>query len=89
MFEPVHGSAPDIMGKGIANPMAAVWAGSMMLEHLGEGEAARILMAALEAVARDGAVRTADLDIKTFNGRTRCRTNRSTIAHIGNTLNTL
>jgi tartrate dehydrogenase/decarboxylase/D-malate dehydrogenase len=61
MFEPVHGSAPDIAGKGIANPMAAVWAGSMMLDHLGEAEAARILMAALEAVARDGAVRTADL----------------------------
>ncbi|MDB5099753.1 MAG: tartrate dehydrogenase/tartrate decarboxylase/D-malate dehydrogenase [Cyanobacteria bacterium RYN_339] len=61
MFEPVHGSAPDIAGKGIANPMAAVWAASMMMDHLGEPAAAGILLAALEAVARGGQVRTADL----------------------------
>jgi tartrate dehydrogenase/decarboxylase/D-malate dehydrogenase len=61
MFEPVHGSAPDIVGRGIANPMGTVWAGVMMLEHLGETAAARQLMGALEAVAADGRVRTPDL----------------------------
>ena len=61
MFEPVHGSAPDIMGRGIANPMASVWAGAMMLEHLGEHGAALRLVAALEQVAKDGRVRTPDL----------------------------
>jgi tartrate dehydrogenase/decarboxylase/D-malate dehydrogenase len=61
MFEPVHGSAPDIAFKGVANPMAAVWAGSMMLEHLGEAEAAAAVMAALEKVAAEGRVRTPDL----------------------------
>jgi len=40
MFEPVHGSAPDIAGQGVANPAAAVWSAAMMLEHLGEAEAA-------------------------------------------------
>ncbi|MGR6467711.1 tartrate dehydrogenase [Rhizobium sp. PAMB 3182] len=54
MFEPVHGSAPDIAGKGIANPMAAVWSGAMMLEHLGEKEAANKVMAALSAVTGHG-----------------------------------
>ncbi|MBM3275159.1 MAG: tartrate dehydrogenase [Candidatus Sericytochromatia bacterium] len=61
MFEPVHGSAPDIAGKGIANPLAAVWAGSMLLGHLGEREAADAVMAALEYVAAAGDVRTPDL----------------------------
>jgi tartrate dehydrogenase/decarboxylase/D-malate dehydrogenase len=60
MFEPVHGSAPDIAGAGIANPMAAVWAGAMMLGHLGEGEAAALVMAALRHVAAHGPL-TADL----------------------------
>ena len=60
MFEPVHGSAPTIAGKGIANPMAAVWSAAMMLDHLGEAEAANLVMAALRRVARDGP-RTADL----------------------------
>ncbi len=60
MFEPVHGSAPDIAGEGIANPMAAAWAGSMMLEHLGETEAARLVLAAIERVAASGP-RTPDL----------------------------
>jgi tartrate dehydrogenase/decarboxylase/D-malate dehydrogenase len=48
MFEPIHGSAFDIMGKGVANPIATFWTASMMLEHLGEAEAARKLMVAIE-----------------------------------------
>jgi len=50
MFEPIHGSAFDITGKGIANPVATFWTASMMLEHLGENEAATRLMGAIEAV---------------------------------------
>jgi tartrate dehydrogenase/decarboxylase/D-malate dehydrogenase len=61
VFEPVHGSAPDIAGRGIANPIAAIWASAMMLEHLGEAETARRVMAALKAVMADGRVRTPDL----------------------------
>ena len=61
MFEPVHGSAPDIMGKGIANPIAQIWTGAMMSEHLGEGEGARAIEAAIAAVLADGSVRTPDL----------------------------
>lgn len=60
MFEPVHGSAPRRAGQGIANPMAAVWAAAMLLDHLGEGEAARLVMDALRRVARNGP-RTRDL----------------------------
>jgi tartrate dehydrogenase/decarboxylase/D-malate dehydrogenase len=54
MFEPVHGSAPDIAGKGIANPMGAIWSATLMLETLGEAEASARLMRALEDVCRDG-----------------------------------
>jgi tartrate dehydrogenase/decarboxylase / D-malate dehydrogenase len=61
MFEPVHGSAPDIAGKGVANPIATFWTASMMLEQLGQGEAARRLMAAIEAVTAEGRVLTRDL----------------------------
>lgn len=61
MFEPVHGSAPDIAGKGIANPVAAVWSGALMLEHLGHTSAASRVMKAIEATLRDPASRTADL----------------------------
>jgi tartrate dehydrogenase/decarboxylase/D-malate dehydrogenase len=50
MFEPIHGSAFDITGKGIANPIATFWTASMMLEHLGEKEPAARLMKAIEAV---------------------------------------
>ena len=50
LFEPVHGSAPDIAGKGIANPIGQIWSGAMMLEHLGEHEAALAIVAAIEAV---------------------------------------
>lgn len=60
MFEPVHGSAPGRAGQGIANPLAAVWAASLMLEHLGESEAASLVMRAIEHVALEGP-RTRDL----------------------------
>ena len=54
MFEPIHGSAFDITGKGIANPVASFWTAAQMLEHLGEGEAAARLMAAVEQVCAEG-----------------------------------
>jgi tartrate dehydrogenase/decarboxylase/D-malate dehydrogenase len=60
MFEPVHGSAPDIAGKGIANPIGQIWSGALMLDHLGESAAAEILMTAVEAVIVSG-VTTPDL----------------------------
>jgi tartrate dehydrogenase/decarboxylase/D-malate dehydrogenase len=56
MFEPVHGSAPDIAGKGIANPIGQVWAGAMMLEHLGHDGAAAAIVAAIEATLASGAM---------------------------------
>ena len=55
LFEPVHGSAPDIAGQGIANPCGAVWSAVLMLDHLGEAAASARLLAALEGVCRDGA----------------------------------
>jgi len=61
LFEPVHGSAPDIAGKGIANPVGQIWAGAMMLEHLGHVEAANAIVAAIEEVLADPATRTGDL----------------------------
>ncbi len=61
LFEPVHGSAPDIAGEGIANPLAAVLSGAMMLEHLEEGEAASALWTAVEAQLAAGDPRTPDL----------------------------
>ena len=61
MFEPIHGSAPDIAGKGIANPLATVWSASQMLEFLGHGEAAGWLVAAVESVLSSGAALTPDL----------------------------
>lgn len=54
MFEPVHGSAPDIAHLGIANPIAAIWSGAMMLEHLGEASAAKSVMAAVEQTTLAG-----------------------------------
>ena len=60
MFEPIHGSAFDITGKGIANPIATFWTAAQMLEHLGEPKAAQRLMAAVEAVAEKG-IRTPDI----------------------------
>jgi tartrate dehydrogenase/decarboxylase/D-malate dehydrogenase len=61
LFEPVHGSAPDIAGKGIANPIGQIWSAAMMLEHLGELDAAKAIMRAIETVLADPALRTADL----------------------------
>ena len=61
MFEPVHGSAPDIAGRGIANPVAAIWLGAMMLEHLGHPEPAAAIMRSIEASLLLPATRTADL----------------------------
>jgi len=60
LFEPVHGSAPDIAGKGIANPIGQIWSGAMMLEHLGHPDAAGAVMRAIERVLAHGP-RTADL----------------------------
>jgi tartrate dehydrogenase/decarboxylase / D-malate dehydrogenase len=54
VFEPVHGSAPDIAGQGIGNPAGAIWSASLMLEHIGEPEAGRALLSALEDVCRTG-----------------------------------
>lgn len=60
MFEPIHGSAFDITGKGIANPVATFWTAAEMLEWLGEKEAGEQLMEAVEAVCVDG-IKTKDL----------------------------
>ena len=62
LFEAVHGSAPDIAGKNIANPTAVIMAGVMMLTHLGEADAARRIKAAVEKVVEDGEFVTPDLN---------------------------
>ena len=62
MFEPVHGSAPDIAGRGIANPIAQIWSGAMMLDHLGHAEAAADVVAAIETVLENSDLRTPDMD---------------------------
>ena len=54
VFQPAHGSAPDIAGRGIANPIGQIWSGAMMLEHLGHGEAAAAIVTAIEAVLTRG-----------------------------------
>jgi len=61
MFEPIHGSAPDIAGKGIANPIGAIWAGALMLEHLGHRDLHDRVLGAIERVVANGKVRTPDL----------------------------
>jgi tartrate dehydrogenase/decarboxylase/D-malate dehydrogenase len=61
MFEPIHGSAFDIMGRGIANPLGSFWSAVLMLDHLGEHEAGARLMRAIETVTREGRVLTRDL----------------------------
>ena len=68
MFEPVHGSAPDIAGKGIANPIGQIWSGAMMLDHLGHPEAAAAVLAAIETVLRDSDVKTPDMGGKANTG---------------------
>jgi isocitrate/isopropylmalate dehydrogenase len=61
VFEPVHGSAPDIAGKGLANPVAIILSASMMLAHLSEFEAAAAVRSAVTSVLAEGSVRTRDL----------------------------
>lgn len=61
LFEPVHGSAPDIAGKGVANPVGQIWAGAMMLDHLGHPEAAVGIVEAIERVLAEPRLRTPDL----------------------------
>ncbi len=62
LFEPVHGSAPDIAGKGIANPIGQIWSGALMLDHLGHRDAAAAIVAAIERVLADpSAPRTPDI----------------------------
>jgi len=68
MFEPVHGSAPDIAGKGIANPIGQVWSGAMMLEHLGQQAAADAIVAAIERLFAETDLRTRDM-----GGNASCR----------------
>ncbi|HEY1307161.1 MAG TPA: tartrate dehydrogenase [Vicinamibacterales bacterium] len=68
MFEPIHGSAPDIAGKGIANPIAAIWAGAMMLDHLGERASHDRILASIEAVLSDERVKTPDLGGRATTG---------------------
>jgi tartrate dehydrogenase/decarboxylase/D-malate dehydrogenase len=69
MFEPIHGSAFDITGKGVANPIASFWTAAMMLDHLGEKDAAARLMAAIERVTADPANHTPDLGGKATTRR--------------------
>jgi tartrate dehydrogenase/decarboxylase/D-malate dehydrogenase len=61
MFEPVHGSAPDIAGKGIANPIGQIWSGAMMLRHLGAAEAADAVDSAIAATLASSKIRTPDI----------------------------
>jgi len=61
VFEPVHGSAPDIAGQGIANPIGQIWSGAMMLEHLGETDAAKAIVRSIEKVLAEPKLRTRDL----------------------------
>ncbi|MBV9539419.1 MAG: tartrate dehydrogenase [Acidisphaera sp.] len=61
MFEPVHGSAPDIAGRHVCNPIGQIWSGAMMLEHLGETAAGNAIVSAIETLLRDGGPRTRDM----------------------------
>lgn len=61
MFEPIHGSAPDIAGRGIANPLASIWATSQMMEYFGYEKIAKQILASIQAVVQDGKVKTKDM----------------------------
>jgi tartrate dehydrogenase/decarboxylase/D-malate dehydrogenase len=61
MFEPVHGSAPDIAGRGICNPIGQIWSAAMMLEHLGEKQAGGAIVMAIETLLREAGPRTRDM----------------------------
>jgi len=61
MFEPVHGSAPDIAGRGIANPIGQIWSGAMLLDHLGHPETATAIERAIETALEEPALRTPDM----------------------------
>jgi tartrate dehydrogenase/decarboxylase / D-malate dehydrogenase len=61
MFEPVHGSAPDIAGRGIANPVGQIWTGALLVEHLGHADAAAAIVSAIEKVVEEGRAVTRDL----------------------------
>jgi len=76
MFEPVHGSAPDIAGKGVANPVAQIRSGAMMLQHLGEPKAAEAVESACESVLEKSSIRTPDI-----GGRANTRELGEAIAH--------
>jgi tartrate dehydrogenase/decarboxylase / D-malate dehydrogenase len=79
MFEPIHGSAFDIVGKGIANPLATFWSAAMMLEHVGEAAAAAVLIGAIERAVGEPGLHTADI-----GGRaTTVEVTKATIAFIG------
>jgi tartrate dehydrogenase/decarboxylase/D-malate dehydrogenase len=77
MFEPVHGSAPDIAGQGIANPIGQIWSGAMMLEHLGHVEAARCIVSAIEKLLGATDVRTRDM-----GGKAMCKELGDTIVEL-------
>ncbi|NVK59182.1 MAG: tartrate dehydrogenase, partial [Rhodobacteraceae bacterium] len=66
-FEPVHGSAPDIAGRNIANPIPAIWSGAQMLEHLGEAQASAAVLSAIEAATGQG------IGIRRLRGTARLR----------------
>ncbi len=70
LFEPVHGSAPDIAGKGIANPVGQIWSGAMMLDHLGEKEASQTIVSSIEKTLSKKENRT--LDLKGSNNTVGC-----------------
>ena len=76
MFEPIHGSAFDITGKGIANPIGTFWTGVMMLEHLGENAAAARLMRAIERVTADPRFTRPISAARRDHGSDRCRHRR-------------
>ncbi len=84
MFEPVHGSAPDIAGQGIANPIAAIWTAALMLEHLGLPEEAARVMRAIEATTAAGIV-TPDLGGTAHASRRRGVRGRETAVRVAAT----